>query len=531
MHKTGVKFSTYTLGRLLGKGTFAMVYQLPANKVIKCSLSTSSQFLFKDELDFMLKAGQQLAPKLYDHGVYKGYSFLVMEDCGPSLNQLYQSFTVQRKVEVIIKIFFLIRELFKIGISHSDIKLENIGSKGPRFLDFGSASNINPLKSTAEIKIGSLPYNPPEYYSKGKRNLSNMDSWASGVMAYEIFEGKHPFIWHNKTNEIELGSNIVKGKKQSFKHTPKKFRSIIDKLLEINISKRIVTSEAIILLSSTKTTTQYQGVNLSNSGTFFNDIINTVLSILNFLISPEGLVTISIIIFALFIFDTFQNIQNNSVAYSKPQKLNLFSKKKLTALKPISRTNSVKTDHIKKAVSYIPLSIKKKYATKISKFETYKYKQIKNKKPTKKTTTIRRDKKPVTYPQYNPKYTIVDYRNPVVNNAEKRKQESTKTPVKIELTMYVKRNKNWKKIGQDPKFFIFEKSNRIKFIGYGKFIKNWKKSREYRFTYSINPGKHKLQIEIFIKHYGFGNNWKVEKFTKQLFANKNGNNKITIILP
>lgn len=99
------------------------------------------------------------------------------------------------------------------GIMHCDLKLENIlvnfdeGDLTVKDLcisDFGLCAP-NKERVTGRQAEGTLPYMAPEILKPGKMHDGSIDSWALGVILYELLIGKSPF---RGDNDYEIAYKI-----------------------------------------------------------------------------------------------------------------------------------------------------------------------------------------------------------------------------------------------------------------------------------------------------------------------------------
>lgn len=121
------------------------------------------------------------------------------------------------KKEIIDGIFSGIRYLHDYKILHRDIKPSNIliskrgGSYTPKIADFGLSKLVNSedLEAiTNSFGGGTLEYSSPEQLL-GQDLRFNADLWAAGVLAYEIFVGKIPFISDDASGSAEAKRRII----------------------------------------------------------------------------------------------------------------------------------------------------------------------------------------------------------------------------------------------------------------------------------------------------------------------------------
>ena len=97
------------------------------------------------------------------------------------------------KKQIAVKIAEAVAYLHQNGISHRDIKTDNviIGKNGEvKVIDFGFATTLN----KGESHCGTPNYMAPELFEKKNvYNPAKVDAWALGVLLFYLYEGTYPF--------------------------------------------------------------------------------------------------------------------------------------------------------------------------------------------------------------------------------------------------------------------------------------------------------------------------------------------------
>ncbi|CEP10264.1 hypothetical protein [Parasitella parasitica] len=186
----------FLVGHNLGTGKFGTVYiarekrsgQVVALKMLKKQeLEEAGVVPFlKREIEIQGHLNHPNITRLYGYFHNEENIYLVLEYAGDS--DLYtclasfKRFTEAETVNYIIEIADALAYMHKLGVFHRDIKLENT--------DFGWA--VYDPKPRRNTFCGTLDYLPPEMIKNQTHNES-VDSWALGILCYELLVGKPPF--------------------------------------------------------------------------------------------------------------------------------------------------------------------------------------------------------------------------------------------------------------------------------------------------------------------------------------------------
>ncbi len=101
-----------------------------------------------------------------------------------------------QQINPLIQLLQALAYLHRRGILHHDLKPSNVlvtNDGHVKVLDFGLA--VEPEKAEGDV-VGTLAYMAPEVI-QGREPTTAIDLYAVGVIAYEIFSGKHPFDTDN----------------------------------------------------------------------------------------------------------------------------------------------------------------------------------------------------------------------------------------------------------------------------------------------------------------------------------------------
>ena len=126
---------------------------------------------------------------------------------------------MQRK-KIIYEFLEGIKYLHKKGISHGDIKSENVlldSNFSPKLCDFGFCRT----KKVAgdESKKGTFYYAAPELFVRGEFDTIKTDIWAIGITLYSLFELQFPFKDGKQSCIVKqiMGGNLSISRSLDFK--------------------------------------------------------------------------------------------------------------------------------------------------------------------------------------------------------------------------------------------------------------------------------------------------------------------------
>jgi len=255
LSSTEILFEKFEILDVLKKDEHAAVYLANhiylSKKIILKVLNTekiSDQTLierFKREAKLLAKLDHPNIIKVLDFGTSKEYFYISFEYIeGESLRNLlkHRNLSYEEKKLLTIQLFKALHFAHSNQIIHRDIKPENIfidNNMNLKLGDFGLALSAEDNYVTSPYSIVGTPsYMSPEQVAGAKLTYQS-DLFSAGVVIYEIFTGKNPFLKENVTltlNEIMSYNedNIIEG----LKETPEEIRQIIIRLLKKKPSLR-----------------------------------------------------------------------------------------------------------------------------------------------------------------------------------------------------------------------------------------------------------------------------------------------------
>ncbi|KAF8886059.1 kinase-like domain-containing protein [Gymnopilus junonius] len=149
---------TYRLSRVIGHGTYALVFQaVEANSGQQVALKKSrvSQRVKRPILQYesrvlQLLQGHPAIPALYGYGQLPHFEYLAMDLLGPSIKECsHGPISVTTAVRVVLQMLSALKHIHNCGFVHRDIKPENvlcspIDSSSISLIDYGISRPIKP---------------------------------------------------------------------------------------------------------------------------------------------------------------------------------------------------------------------------------------------------------------------------------------------------------------------------------------------------------------------------------------------------
>ena len=154
---------------------------------------------FRRELKVSRRLVHPNVTRLYDIGLHDGQRYISMELLvGQSLDQLEGSpWPVRPALDCLIQVADGLQAAHEAGVIHRDIKPGNLfltGEGVAKIMDFGIArERAVPGVTQAGMVVGTPEYLSPEQI-RGTGATETSDLYALGVVAYEMFTGRKPFV-------------------------------------------------------------------------------------------------------------------------------------------------------------------------------------------------------------------------------------------------------------------------------------------------------------------------------------------------
>ncbi|EKJ79378.1 hypothetical protein FPSE_00420 [Fusarium pseudograminearum CS3096] len=213
--------ATYQVGKILGKGGFAVCYSgqlLPtkqrfALKIVKSHMPPKMEQKFQTELQIHSKMKHKNVVQFLRAFSYEKCTYLILELCpNGSLMDMVKRRKGLTEPEVrfySVQIAGAIKYMHSKGIIHRDLKMGNIfldSQMNAKIGDFGLAALLVTGRDMHTIRrttlCGTPNYIAPEILEKGKKGHDHMvDIWSLGIIMFAMFTSKPPFQ-SSTTDEI-----------------------------------------------------------------------------------------------------------------------------------------------------------------------------------------------------------------------------------------------------------------------------------------------------------------------------------------
>ena len=251
--------SFYKFGRVIGKGAFGKVNiglhvltgRIVAIKSFNKQKFTNESYKNKiiNEIKLMKNLKHFSVVKLLDTIETDKYILLIMENVlgGDLLTFVKKRNKLPEKTAKFIfkQLLQSLKYIHSKNIVHRDIKLDNILidlNNNIKLCDFGVGKYILNENEILFDQCGTPAYIAPEVISGDGYSGFPVDLWSSGIVLYSLLMGNIPFKAQNLN---DLQGLIMSGNYKQIEGISKNAHDLLNKLLEINPSKRINIDEAL----------------------------------------------------------------------------------------------------------------------------------------------------------------------------------------------------------------------------------------------------------------------------------------------
>jgi hypothetical protein len=250
----------YEVEAEIGRGGMAIVYRAQdlelaekvALKVFRPGPDDQDGIArFRQELKVSRQLIHPNITRLYDIGLHRGQRYISMELLvGHSVDELTGSpWSARRAIECLLHICEGLHAAHGQGVIHRDIKPGNLFMTREGFtkiMDFGIARQRSARGVTqAGLVVGTPEYLSPEQI-RGETAMETSDLYAVGVVAYEIFTGRKPFV-HDELVPLLQMHLLAPPQPPSVHRTdlPPGLEEVILRLLQKNPADRFPSARAL----------------------------------------------------------------------------------------------------------------------------------------------------------------------------------------------------------------------------------------------------------------------------------------------
>ncbi|KAI4152548.1 MAG: hypothetical protein LQ341_000687, partial [Variospora aurantia] len=194
----------YTLGRLIGKGSFGKVYLAlhkltNGSKVVLKSAKKDDSNLAREIHHHRQFLHPHIA-RLYEVIVTESLVWLVLEYCpGDELyNYLLRhgAISPEKVQKIFTQLVGAVAYVHSLSCVHRDLKLENIlldKNENVKLCDFGFTREYEGKMSYLQTFCGTVCYSAPEMLKGEKYAGEKVDVWSLGIILFALLTGELPF--------------------------------------------------------------------------------------------------------------------------------------------------------------------------------------------------------------------------------------------------------------------------------------------------------------------------------------------------
>jgi serine/threonine-protein kinase len=254
----GRSFGPYEILGVIGQGGMGVIYRArhkELNLIVALKMIRTGRLATKEDIERFRREAKAAASlnhpnivRMYEFGDIEGRQFYTMELIeGETLDRVDRDFYSMPRdaANLLALVARAVHHAHQRRIIHRDLKPTNIlvdEAGQPHITDFGlaiQAESGDPL-TESQILLGTLPYMAPERLSGKEQPLTTaVDTWALGVILYELLTGKRPFEGKNQIDTLERirSQNPSPIRAQNFR-VPRDLEAVVLKCLEKEPERR-----------------------------------------------------------------------------------------------------------------------------------------------------------------------------------------------------------------------------------------------------------------------------------------------------
>ncbi|OAG42091.1 hypothetical protein AYO21_03545 [Fonsecaea monophora] len=229
----------YSLGKLIGKGSFGKVYLAKHNltngsKVVLKASSKDDPNLAREIHHHRQFIHPHIA-RLYEVIITESLVWLVLEYCPGDELYNYLCKNGPLPVETVQKIFTqlvgAVAYIHSKSCVHRDLKLENVlldKNDNVKLCDFGFTREYEGKANYLQTFCGTVCYSAPEMLKGEKYAGEKVDVWSLGIILYALLKGELPF---DEDDDAATKAKILKDDPVYPDTFPESAKTLISKLL------------------------------------------------------------------------------------------------------------------------------------------------------------------------------------------------------------------------------------------------------------------------------------------------------------
>ncbi|KAL9020451.1 MAG: hypothetical protein Q9185_002326 [Variospora sp. 1 TL-2023] len=244
----------YTLGRLIGKGSFGKVYLAlhkltNGSKVVLKSAKKDDSNLAREIHHHRQFLHPHIA-RLYEVIVTESLVWLVLEYCpGDELyNYLLRhgAISPEKVQKIFTQLVGAVAYVHSLSCVHRDLKLENIlldKNENVKLCDFGFTREYEGKMSYLQTFCGTVCYSAPEMLKGEKYAGEKVDVWSLGIILFALLTGELPF---DDDDDMVTKHRILTAEPNYPASMPADARTLISQLLSKRPLLRPTISDILI---------------------------------------------------------------------------------------------------------------------------------------------------------------------------------------------------------------------------------------------------------------------------------------------
>jgi serine/threonine-protein kinase len=252
--------STYEIRAVLGRGGMGQVFDahdlgLSRRVAIKANFADiEPQFNIRNEARALAAIKHPGVVSVHALGVHEGIEYMVMEHVSGftlahHLARLGASTPIAERIDVLVAIADGLAAIHRAGISHGDVKPENIllaATGRVVLMDLGLVrAHYEPDRG---IVAGTPDYMAPEIFSGAQlgteRHLA--DVYAFGILAYRMLAGALPYTAANPVDVLVAHADSPVPKLSDAVPVPRRLSELVSSLMAKEPNDRPVSMDAVV---------------------------------------------------------------------------------------------------------------------------------------------------------------------------------------------------------------------------------------------------------------------------------------------